>query len=530
MREPLPVDALQHVGSTPRVVVCSSSPSGRFRLRLPYSIQRTGAPATTPSPMMHALIFALLPGAAHGLPQPKMNLSPKGMRWVPANVSTKAVLSREEDPPLSIPDAEKEQTPFPLPAVAKILEPTTSNIAAEAELLHSSIVGQRRETEDALLERRKEYEQKLSDLADQNRKLNLANDVVRREVLGVKHANEVSARNIQQLHKGNELLRSAASVVEGKMSGASDFMKNLVSNTDNARLLKLIAEQALNLEDLLPKYRSSPSDMASFLADTRAFRGELALALLQKSEVRPVLDIDNVPNSGLIIQRLADSLNMLATAATEGEKTLNESFTQMADEAEQQRHLLLTQRAALNQTLVDEHRVKRGLADAQERVLSTRRYINERLHGLRVFLRRVDALVDETTQQAASLGAMDDFDLATTDKEEALAPKKDSSSDLPPKAGPLSKAVLEATKEAAAAKQAAAMKTAQEDVDRAFESLKRGPSRNKKIAGVKIHQNESRPFLAEMPLPAPGADTVEASSPSGSSTTSGSVASWFGFR
>jgi len=414
-----------------------------------------------------------------------------------------------------------------LPPVESILGKAGASaaIAAQAELVHQSLVGKQKETEEALLEKRKVYEQRLADQADRNRKINLANDQLRHSASQAKNANRVTARNIQQIHKGNELLRSAAALLEGKMSGAVEFLQDVLHSTDNSMLMKLVSDPgSLQFEKVPTEHGHRNMDLTKLLSGSHS-GGPTVLLQSSASRVTAFETTDNVPNSGLIIQRLADSLNMLAAAAAEGEKNLNARFTRIAEESEQQHHELLVQWTALNQTLSHEYGVKKGLQEAEDRVLLTRRILNQRLHGLRVFVRRIDALVDETTQQAASMGQIDDVDIVTDDDSNKEVSVKINGSDQHATqlvVSPLSKAVAEATKEAKAAKEAADKATdAQIAADIQVDTKASGQKPGASSMFVKMH----RPDKEDASL-----FGSKAHGSASFSEQAGAMASWFSFR
>jgi len=347
-----------------------------------------------------------------------------------------------------------------LPAVETILGKAgdSAAIAAQAELVHKSLLSKQKETEEVLLEKRKVYEQRLADQADVMRKVNLESDQLRHTIGQAKKSNLAASKNIQQLHKGNELLRSVVALLEGKMSAAVESLQNLVDASDNSEIIKYLSDPAsLQQQVANTEHEQKRVDVTKLLEVTP----EGGPAVLLQSPLNRAVDFepsDTVPNSGLIIQSLADSLNTLAAAAAEGEKTLSAQFMRIAQEGELQHRQLLDNQLQLNQTLDGEHLVKRNLRKLEEQMLITRRMLNQRLHGLRVFIRRVDGLVDETTQQAASMGQVEDVDLGATIKEASHASTGGADQQGPPPSqhgmSPLSKAVAEATKEAMAAKEA----------------------------------------------------------------------------
>lgn len=354
-----------------------------------------------------------------------------------------------------------------LPTVQGILGKATSSatVAEQARLLQKSFVEKQREAEERLQSRRKDFEGILLSQAVNNNNIEKANDEMRRAISNVQRESQVASHNVNQIHRGNELLRSAASMLEGKMAMAAEFVQELVRNSGDADLMKsgLDARISTAIREASKQSNQATSSKVGFeelLAEAQVDKkARTGASLLQEGPLRPGL----VVPPDLTIRRLADSFNNLVGAAVEGERTLNASFSRAAQDGESKHRTLLAEHAALNQSLGKELSKKNALHQLEDHMIGVRRNLNERLRGLRIFLRRADALVDVTTKQAASMGQIVDDDLLPTDmaKQPNHITIPQASMFIEHEMSPLSKAVVAASKEAAAAKQEAEQNSAE---------------------------------------------------------------------
>lgn len=271
--------------------------------------------------------------------------------------------------------ARKPEMAMALPDVESVLTKATGkahDFAEQASAMQAKVALQQQKSRDALAAQKASYEKKLSQQAAQSDAIKANNTLITSHNDALKKANADLESELRDLQSNNAKMRQSLKTIDDKVSAAELFLQDSLKVTDDsdAEVLSVLA----------------PTTPKPTLDHFLAVAGAEQLSLLQLSSTgsrsQGPEDLVNV---------LSKSLADIASAEVEGAAELKAHFLANFEEGQRQQ-------AALNATQVQLMELQSELKDRQAKLLeakgrlqSTSKELTGRLHGLRIFARKVDS-------------------------------------------------------------------------------------------------------------------------------------------
>lgn len=264
-----------------------------------------------------------------------------------------------------------------LPDVEFVLTKATDkarDFAEQASAMQRRVAQQQEKSRAALDSQRATYESKLSQQAAQSDASSANNSAIDKANKALQTSNSDLEAEVKTLQDDNAKMRQSLQAIDSKVAAAKLFLEDSLKVTDDTTAVELLV--------LVPTTPKPTLDHFLAVAGGATF-GD-ALALLQLSSP---LRHDGPED---LVSVLSKSLADIATAEVEGAAELKAHFMANFEEGQKRQ-------AALNATQVtllelqSELKVHQGkLLEAKAHLEATGKQLRDRLHGLRVFARKVD--------------------------------------------------------------------------------------------------------------------------------------------
>lgn len=258
-----------------------------------------------------------------------------------------------------------------LPAVEAVLTKADGkavDFAAQAMAMQKMVEESQRKGREALATQKADYEKQLTEQATASRAVVDRNTAISNQISHVRKTNSELKEDTSNLQAGNIHMRKILQQISDKVDAANLFVSDSLKLTDDSG-----AEELKVLEPTTPR------------PTLNRFLEQAGASLLQISKPDHG---SNTPED--LVQVLSRSLTDIADAQKEGAAELKAHFLASFEEGRVKQQDLLAQQKNLNATLEEELGYQRQLTAAKEHLVSTRDSLKQRLHGLRIFARKLD--------------------------------------------------------------------------------------------------------------------------------------------
>lgn len=263
-----------------------------------------------------------------------------------------------------------------LPDVESVLIKATGKVhdfAEQAAAMQHRVALQQEKSKLSLAAQKATYEIKLAQQAAQSQAIGANSTAIDNANKALQISNVGLEAEVRKLQDGNAKMRRSLMAIDTKASAAKLFLEDSLRVTDDTD-----AEELRVLVPTTPK-----PTLDHFLAVAGAPTGGDKLALLQVSRARRGGPED-------LVSLLSKSLADIASAEVEGAAELRAHFLANFEEGQKRQEALNATQAQLLE-LQSDLKARRGkLLVAKAHLETTSRQLHDRLHGLRVFARKVD--------------------------------------------------------------------------------------------------------------------------------------------
>lgn len=267
-----------------------------------------------------------------------------------------------------------------LPDVEAVLSKATgkaNDFAEQARAMQARVQESQARSRAALKATKDEYEKKLSDQAKGNTMIEEQSAHLTHDIRDLKLQIGKLEEEAKTYTEANKAMRNVMNSMLLKVQAAEGFITDSLAATDDAASPDLAVLEPTTQKPTLDHF-------------LKVARGGSALAFLQLDAVRKGhLDDSSKPED--LVQVLSRGLEGISTAEKEGAAQLKASFLdnfaagqKRNEELLSVQKSLLDERARLNSTQLQ-------LIAARDHVKNTYLQLGKRLHGMRVFARKIDA-------------------------------------------------------------------------------------------------------------------------------------------
>jgi len=260
-----------------------------------------------------------------------------------------------------------------LPDIESVLTKATGkahDFVEQAAAMQAKVALQQQKSRDALAAQKSAYELKLSQQAAENEAIRANNSKIDSQNHALTQANDDLTLELKSLQANNAKMRHGLQTIDEKVSAASIFVQDSLKVTDdsNAEALSVLA----------------PTTAKPTLDHFLAVAGADRVSLLQLPR-----SIGQGPDD--LVSVLSKSLSDIAAAEVEGAAELKAHFLANLEAGQKEQAALNATRAQLVavQAELQAHQAK--LLEAKEHLQATGKQLAQRLHGLRIFARKVDS-------------------------------------------------------------------------------------------------------------------------------------------
>lgn len=283
-----------------------------------------------------------------------------------------------------------------LPEVDKVLTKAADKVhdfAMRAAAMQAHVAKKQQQKRDFLAAKKSSYEHMLETQAAENSAVVKANEAIHGEIGDLKHVNAGLEEDSWKLKQDNEFMHSVVSSVRNKVVAAKAFLNNSLHATDDSKEAKLLVLEPPKPKPTLSHFLAVATGRASTQAKSSLLQtGSRASARRSVDESRAE-DLVSVLSQGLVD---------MASAQREGETQLKASFLAAWKRGEERRGELNATQTTLveERTSLDSHQA--ALRSAKAHLLETRRQLQQRLQGVRVFAQRVGSATATTLKRVGA--------------------------------------------------------------------------------------------------------------------------------
>lgn len=260
-----------------------------------------------------------------------------------------------------------------LPDVESVLTKATDkahDFAEQASAMQAKVALQQQKSLDALSAQKKLYESKLSQQAAMSDAISANNSAIDAANKALKKSNTDLEVELKRLQDENGEMRKSLQTIDEKVAAAKLFLEDSLKVTDDTD-----AEELYVLAPTTPK-----PTLDHFLA----VAGGERVSLLQLSSPRSQGPED-------LVSVLSQSLSEIATAEVEGAAELKAHFMANFQDGQRHQEALNATNAQLVQLQAELKAHQAKLLEAKSHLQATGAQLSQRLHGLRIFARKVDS-------------------------------------------------------------------------------------------------------------------------------------------
>lgn len=266
----------------------------------------------------------------------------------------------------------------PLPDLDTVLTKATSkahDFAEQAAAMQQRLLDQQEESRAALVVQKREFEQRLDHMQQQNENISVENSELLVDNTAAEHDTSVLFAELKEIQVNNTQMRAALQSLADKTSTAQLFVVDSLKVTDDS--------QAQELMFLTP---TTPKPTLDIFLDVATGRKVSLLAIDAK--------LRHYPSE--LVSGLSNSLSEIKAAEDEGAADLKAHFmTNMAETQERLAQLNATHAKLLQRKA--QLQVYRGkLHGAKAHLRATSEQLQDRLSRMRMFAERVDSTVAST--------------------------------------------------------------------------------------------------------------------------------------
>jgi len=262
------------------------------------------------------------------------------------------------------------------------------SFAEQARAMQQRVEEEQNRSRVALRLAKEDYERRLRTQADEITSITMQNLDMRRQCRELNTKNNATLKEAKTFASANEAMRSVLESVQQKVKAAHLFLQDSMDKTDDSSAKELIV-----LEPTTPK-----PTLDHFLHVAEEQSGTADVALLQ-IETRPT---HNTHKPEDLVKILSSSLADITTAEKEGAVELEASFMRNFEVGEKRKQELLeiqgqgiAERAELNTT-------RYQLLEARHHLRDTFFQLEKRLHGMRIFARKVDSMAADALKGSSN--------------------------------------------------------------------------------------------------------------------------------
>jgi len=262
-----------------------------------------------------------------------------------------------------------------LPDVESVLNKANNkahDFAEQARAMQANVELQQQKSRDALAAQKAAYEKRLSQQALQSDAIKANNTEIDSQNNALEKSNTVLFKELNGLQANNTKMRQALKTIDDKVAAAALFLADSLKVTDDSN-----AEELSVLAPTTPK-----PTLDHFLAVAGADR----VSLLQLSSPRA---LSQGPED--LVNVLSKSLADIASAEVEGAAELKAHFLANFEDGQKQQAALNATQVQLMELQSELKAHQSKLLEAKAHLQATNKKLVERLHGLRVFARKVDS-------------------------------------------------------------------------------------------------------------------------------------------
>lgn len=273
----------------------------------------------------------------------------------------------------------QNQPSFPpqLPPVESVLTKAVGkagDFASQSMAMQKMVEESQQKGRETLAKQKADYESQLKSQAATNNALSGKNVAIGVEIRHVREKNDKLEEQTAELQEGNIHMRRVLQQISDKVGAAETFVTDSLKVTDDTESLELLV-----LKPTTPR-----PTLTNFLA-------QASLSLLQ---IRKPSSSSGTAQD--LVQLLSHSLADIAEAQMEGVVQLKDHFLTSFGEGKKRQEALLAEQVKLNTTLDDQMKYQAQLTSARDHLNATRESLKSRLHGLRIFARKLDKTAHDT--------------------------------------------------------------------------------------------------------------------------------------
>lgn len=261
-----------------------------------------------------------------------------------------------------------------LPDVESVLTKATDkahDFAEQAMAMQRRVTEQQEKSRAALAAQKASYEAKLASQAAQSDTISANNTAINSANEALQKSNTILEAELMDMQGKNAHMRQALQEISNKVEAAKLFIVDSMKATDDTN-----AEELHVLAPTTPK-----PTLDHFLA----MAGASKVSLLQLSSPRSQGPED-------LVSVLSKSLADIANAEVEGAAELKAHFLASFEEGQKRQVDLNATHAELLKRQTDLKERQGKLMEAKNHLLNTNKQLTGRLHGLRVFARKLDSV------------------------------------------------------------------------------------------------------------------------------------------
>lgn len=253
------------------------------------------------------------------------------------------------------------------------------DFAAQARTMQARVEEEQSRSRASLKAAKEEYERKLGKQAGENMQMEKGNTDLHSDIRRLKRENKQILEEAEAVSAANDAMRKALISMQNKVQAAQDFVKDSLAKTDDSN-----AEELTILEPTTPK-----PTLDHFL---RVAQAASDVSFLQLSAHPQDHATGSPARAKDLVQLLASGLADISAAEKEGAAQLKASYLENYATGEKHKEALLTVRKSLMEKEEMANNTQKELIVARDHIRETYMQLEKRLHGLRIFARKVDTM------------------------------------------------------------------------------------------------------------------------------------------
>lgn len=260
--------------------------------------------------------------------------------------------------------------------------------------LQREVARQQSVHEKSISSRKAELEAQLNQQAKRNDDVTKANQDLKKRIRETQEILHDERHEAFQIDKGNGIILETMQDLEKKLRMAADFLADtrLTGREHREEGIKVLREGGAtpSLSRFLLMANSTQSHIA-------APRATMPLKLLQEVFLPRAAQLSD---SGGIAENLTQSFADIVDAEQEAEAQIEADFQKYFQEGQRRYDVLMQEQAQLNKTMDAMQSRFEQTAKANQEAVDLQSMLRQRLHGVRVFVRKIDAEAVQTFRLA----------------------------------------------------------------------------------------------------------------------------------